>query len=144
VKDVSGAVSSLGDGQWADSLPNLIQTRLINTFENSSQLRGVSRPSSGAVADVQLISELRNFEISTPANEAFVQISVKIVSDQTGRILNGRIFRASVPVAAINAPAATHALDQALSTVMLDIVRWVSRMPLPSREEPRDPSANPA
>ena len=84
VKDASGSVSFIGGGQWADNLPRLIQTRLINTFENASQLRGVSRPSSGAVADVQLISELRRFEIATPDNEAVVEMSVKIVSDRDG------------------------------------------------------------
>ena len=126
----------LGGGQWADNLPRLIQTRLINTFENSSQLRGVSRPSSGAVADVQLISELRRFEISTPDNEAVVEISVKIVSDRDGRIVNGRIFRARVPASAVDAPNAARALDQALSVVMLDIVRWVSGSQLPRREDP--------
>ena len=87
VKDASGSISFIGGGQWADNLPRLIQTRLINTFENSSQLRGVSRPSSGAVADVQLISELRRFEIATPDNEAVAEISVKIVSDRNGRIV---------------------------------------------------------
>lgn len=138
VKDASGTVSFLGGGQWADNLPRLIQTRLINTFENASQLRGVSRPSSGAVADVQLVSELRSFEIATPSNEAVVEISVKIVSDQSGRIVNGRIFRARAPVAAVDAPNAARALDEALSTVMLDIVRWVSGSSLPRREEPGD------
>ena len=98
VKDPAGAISFLGGGQWADNLPRLIQTRLINTFENASQIRGVSRPSSGAVADVQLISELRNFEISTPSNEAFVEMSVKIVSDGNGRIVNARIFRPACPL----------------------------------------------
>ncbi len=136
VKDASGSVSFIGGAQWADNLPRLIQTRLINTFENASQLRGVSRPSSGAVADVQLVSELRRFEISTPNNEAVVEISVKIVSDQNGRIVNGRIFRASVPATAVDAPNATRALDEALSVVMLDIVRWVSGSSLPRREEP--------
>jgi cholesterol transport system auxiliary component len=138
VKDASGSVSFLGGGQWADNLPRLIQTRLINTFENASQLRGVSRPSSGAVADVQLVSELRSFEIATPSNEAVVEISVKIVGDQTGRIANGRIFRARRPVAAVDAANATRALDEALSTVMLEVVRWVSASPLPRREEPGD------
>ena len=131
VKDASGSVSFIGGGQWADNLPRLIQTRLINTFENASQLRGVSRPSSGAVADVQLISELRRFEIATPDNQAVAEISVKIVSDQ-----NGRIFRASVPASAIDAPNAARALDEALTVVMLDIVRWVSGSQLPRREEP--------
>ena len=136
VKDASGSVSFIGGGQWADNLPRLIQTRLINTFENSSQLRGVSRPSSGAVADVQLISELRRFEIATPDNEAVAEISVKIVSDRDGRIVNGRIFRAAVPASAVDAPNAARALDEALSVVMLDIVRWVSGSHLPRREDP--------
>ncbi len=136
VKDASGAVSFLGGGQWADSLPRLIQTRLINTFENASQIRGVSRPNSGAVADVQLISELRSFEIATPANEAVVVISVKIVNDANGRIVNGRIFRARTPAAAVDAANAARALDQALSVAMLDIVRWVSGSRLPRREDP--------
>ncbi len=94
----------------------------------------MSRPSSGAVADVQLISELRSFEITTPANEAFVEMSVKIVSDSTGRIVNARIFRARVPAASVDAANAARALDQALSVVMLDIVRWVSGSRLPRRE----------
>jgi len=144
VKDASGSVSFLGGAQWADNLPRLIQTRLINTFENASQLRGVSRPSSGAVADVQLVSELRSFEIATPSNEAVVEISVKIVSDQNGRIVNGRIFRARTPVAAVDAPNAARALDESLSTVMLDIVRWVSGSPLPRRDEPGSLSEAPA
>ena len=136
VKDASGAISFLGGGQWADNLPRLIQTRLINTFENASQIRGVSRPSSGAVADVQLISELRSFEIATPGNEAVVEISVKIVNDSNGRIVNGRIFRARAPAAAVDAPNAARALDEALSAAMLDIVRWVSGSRLPRREDP--------
>jgi cholesterol transport system auxiliary component len=144
VKDAtSGSITTLGDGQWADSLPNLVQTRLINTFENSSQIRNVSRPSSGAVADAQIISELRSFELTTPNNQAYVEISVKIVSDIDGRILNGRVFRAAVPLTAINAQVGSRALDQALSTVMLDIVRWVTRVPIPSRAA-AGPVANPA
>ncbi|MCB8821173.1 ABC-type transport auxiliary lipoprotein family protein [Microvirga rosea] len=136
VKDASGAITFLNGGQWADNLPRLIQTKLINTFENASQLRGVSRPSSGAVGDVQLVSELRRFEVATPDNQAVVEIAVKIVNDATGRILFGRIFRGQAPVAAIDAPNAARALDEALSGVMLDVVRWVSASPLPRREEP--------
>jgi cholesterol transport system auxiliary component len=136
VKDAAGTVASLGNGQWADELPALIQARLIHTFENASRLRAVARPSSGAVADAQLISEIRAFQIETPANEAFVELSAKLVSDRTGRILNGRLFRTRVPVAAVDAPNAARALDEALSVVMLDIVRWVSTTAIPSRDAP--------
>lgn len=134
VKDISGTITSLGDGQWADQLPNLVQARLIHTFENSSKIRAVARPSSGVAGDVQLISELRSFEIVTPGNEAVVEIAAKLVSEQTGRILRGRIFRTQIPVAAIDAAHAARTLDEALSIVMLDIVRWVSGAPVPRRE----------
>jgi cholesterol transport system auxiliary component len=136
VRDENGTISFLGEAQWADNLPRLVQARLIQTFENASNLKGVTRPSSGAVGDVQLISEIRAFQVSTPSNQAVVEISAKIVSDQNGRILNGRIFSARVPVAAVDGPNAARALDEALSTVMLDIVRWVGGLRLPSRDEP--------
>jgi cholesterol transport system auxiliary component len=55
VRDETGTISFLGQSQWADNLPRLVQARLIQTFENASNLKGVARPSSGAVADVQLI-----------------------------------------------------------------------------------------
>ncbi|MGO4705765.1 ABC-type transport auxiliary lipoprotein family protein [Microvirga sp. 2MCAF38] len=136
VKDVSGTITFLGGGQWSDNLPRLVQTRLINTFENSSHIRNVARPSSGAVADAQVISELRNFSVITPNGEAYVEMAVKIVNDQSGRIVAGRIFRASVPVAGVDAANAARGLDEALSIVMIDIVRWVSGSRIPTREQP--------
>jgi cholesterol transport system auxiliary component len=136
VKDESGTVSFLSGSQWADELPDLVQARLIHTFENASRIRAVARPSSGAAGDAQLISEIRAFQVATPANEAVVELSAKIVSDQTGRIVNGRLFRARVPVQAVDAANAARALDEALSVVMLEIVRWVAVNGVPLRDVP--------
>ena len=136
VKDAAGTISFLGSGQWADELPDLFQARLIHTFENATLLQAVARPSCGAVADAQLLTEIRSFEVTTPESEAFVQVSAKLVSERDGRILRGRIFTSRVPVAAIDAPNAVRGLDAALSAVMLDIVRWVTAAPIPSRDAP--------
>lgn len=124
VKDKSGAVSFLGNGQWADRLPRLIQARLIQTFENASRLKAVSRPGDRIVADYQLNTDIRAFQIDAGTGEAVVEISAKLVSDQAGRIVNARIFSARVPVASIDAATAAQALDRALSTVLVDVVRW--------------------
>ena len=43
VKGPANTVSYLGGGQWADRLPRLIQARLVQTFENASRLKAVSR-----------------------------------------------------------------------------------------------------
>ena len=63
-KDQAGAVSFLGGGQWADRLPRLIQARLIETFENSSKLKAVSRPGERVTPDYLLNTEIRAFQIS--------------------------------------------------------------------------------
>jgi cholesterol transport system auxiliary component len=125
VKDASGAVSSVPGGQWADRLPRLVQSRLIQTFENSSGLRAVSRPGGGMTPDFQLASDLRAFQIDAATGQAVVEMSVKLVNDKSGRIATTRIFTARVPVGAIDAPNASRALDRALSIVLLDIVRYV-------------------
>jgi cholesterol transport system auxiliary component len=126
VREGSGSLSFLGGGQWADRLPRLIQTRIIQSLENSGRLRSVSRPGDKVAADYQLISEIRAFDIQTATGEAVVDLSLKLVADGTGRVAAARIFTARVPVAAVDAGSGARALDQALVTVLGDIVRWVN------------------
>ncbi len=126
VRDTTGAISFLGGGQWADQLPNLLQARLINTFENASKLRAVALPSSGAMADYQLVTDVRSFYVVTPGNEAVVELSVRLINARSGQIVKGRVFSARRPVGdSVNAGSAAVALDDALSSVLLEIVRWV-------------------
>ena len=129
VRDAGGAVSFLGGGQWADRLPRLVQARLIQTFENGSRLKAVSRPGDRVTADYVLSTELRAFQVVSPASEAVVEVSARLVNDRTGRIVRARVFSARVPVATIDAANAARALDEALSTVLVDIVGWVGTGP---------------
>ncbi|MHB2208602.1 ABC-type transport auxiliary lipoprotein family protein [Methylobacterium sp. CM6257] len=126
VREPGGALSFLGGGQWADRLPRLIQTRIIQSLENSGRLRSVSRPGDKVMADYQLISEIRAFDVQAGTGEAVVDLSLKLVADGTGKVTAARIFTARVPVAGINAGNGARALDQALSTVLADVVRWVN------------------
>jgi cholesterol transport system auxiliary component len=126
VKDASGAVSFLGGAQWADRLPRLVQARLIQTFENASRIRAVSRPGDRIVADYQLNSEIRAFQIDAATSQAVVELSARLINDRSGRVALSRIFTGRVPVPTIDAGNAAQALDRALSIVLLEIVRWVS------------------
>lgn len=126
VREGGGSLSFLGGGQWADRLPRLIQTRIIQSLENSGRLRSVSRPGDKVTADYQLISEIRAFDIQTATGEAVVDLSLKLVADGSGRVVAARIFTARVPVASVDASSGARALDQALVTVLGDIVRWVN------------------
>lgn len=123
VKDSSGALSFLGGAQWADTIPNLIQTRLVQTFENASRIAAVARPGERIVPDLQLNTDIRSFHIDAASGQAVVEITAKLVGDRSGRVQRARMFSARVPAATDGAGAA-QALDRALSQVLIEIVRW--------------------
>lgn len=123
VKDSSGALSFLGGAQWADRVPNLVQTRLLQTFENGSRIAAVGRPGERIVPDFQLNTDIRAFNIDVATGQAVVEITAKLIGDRTGKVQRAKLFSARVPAGAEGAGAA-QALDQALSQVLIQIARW--------------------
>lgn len=121
-----GGIAYIGDAQWSDRLPKLVQVRLIQTFENAKRLTGVGRPGDRLLPMAQLNSEIRRFGIDEATGEAVIEMSVKIVQDSTGRILAGQIFTRSVPSGGSGGPVAAAALDLAMQDMLRDIVRWTS------------------
>ncbi|WNJ89013.1 ABC-type transport auxiliary lipoprotein family protein [Bosea sp. 685] len=124
VKDSSGALSFAGGAQWADRVPKLVQTRLVQTFENGGRLASVARPGERIVPDTQLNTDIRSFNIDTASGAAVVEITAKLVGDRSGKVQRARLFTARVPATAGDGGAAAQALDRALSQVLIEIVRW--------------------
>ncbi len=124
VRDSSGALSFLGGAQWSDRVPKLVQTRMVQTFENASRIASVSRPGDRITPDLQLITDIRRFTIDTATGSAVVEITAKLVGDKNGQVQRAKIFSASVPASAGDAAGAAQALDRALSQVLIQIVRW--------------------
>lgn len=116
----------LKGAQWSDRLPTLVQSRLIQTFENARLLRAVGRPGDRIVADFSLVSEIRRFEIDVATGEAVVEISVKLIAERGGRIAAARVFTGRSPGSAANGAVASTSLDAAMDRVLRDIVAWAS------------------
>lgn len=121
---VSGpTISYLGGAQWSDRLPRIVQARLIAVFENSG--RAVARPGSGVAADYSLNIDLRSFGVAAgEPPESVVEISASLVALREGRIVSARVFRTSVPIAAVKVADAASGLDEAATRTFADIVRW--------------------
>ena len=126
VKDAGGSLSYLGGGQWSDQLPRLIQSRLVATFENATRAKTVSRPGEGVNGDYQLNTAIRAFQLDGGRGEVVVELSEKLVAVTTGKIVRARVFAATIPVSSPNAGEVATALDRAMSTVFVDIVRWTA------------------
>lgn len=129
VKGAGDAVSVLPDAQWADRLPRLVQARAIQTLENASRTRAVGRPGDGIVADGQLNMDIRAFQLDARTGDAVVEISVKLIDARSGRVIKARLFSARTRVASAAAPEVAQALDRSLSTVLVELVRWIGSAP---------------
>jgi phospholipid/cholesterol/gamma-HCH transport system substrate-binding protein len=114
------------NAKWSDNIPKLLQARIIQSFENANLLRSVVRPMEGLTAGHQLLIDIRSFQLSlSAAPMAEVEFSAKIVADN-GKIVDARIFRATVPAETADAPAAAAALDKAFEKTATDLVVWAS------------------
>lgn len=117
-------LATLGGAQWVDRLPVLVQTRLVESFENARVLRAVGR--SGFVADHNLHTEIRRFELDSSRGEAAVEIFARL-SGATGQVVGSRLFSARIPVASDDPAQVAAALNAALKEVMRQIVTWTAQ-----------------
>jgi cholesterol transport system auxiliary component len=127
IQPTPGEVNYLGGARWSDRLPQLVQARLIESFQNSGRVRTVTRAGDRLTTDYQLRTELREFGVlvgSAPA--AQVQISAQLVNERTGRVVASEVFNAQAFTEAVDGPSATAALNTAFGTVVIDLVRWTS------------------
>jgi cholesterol transport system auxiliary component len=125
VRSANAELTYLPRAQWSDRLPRLVQTRLVQTFENSGRA-AVGRPGDRLAGAYQLLLDIRAFEIREASRDAFVEIEVKLVNASNGAISNARLFAASAAVGTIDGPGASQALDQALARVLADITAWAA------------------
>lgn len=125
VRTGPSSVAVVKGAQWTDRLPRLLQSRLIQTFENAKLLRSVSRPGDGVTPDRALAWEIRRFEMDAATGQAVVELSVKVL-DPSGRVLGGQIFAAQAPGDASQGATASLALNAASNDVLRQIVAWAS------------------
>lgn len=123
---VSGAeIQYLSQSQWSDRLTRVVQSKLVEAFENTNRLGGVGKPGQGLAIDYQLITDVRAFEISAEgADRGVVEISAKLLNDRNGTVRAQRVFRAEVPSFGTDNAAYVAALDRAFARVTADIVGW--------------------
>ena len=112
---------------WTDRAPLMVQTLMIESFENSQRIVSVGRESVGLRADFVLRSELREFQAEyfdsvTPT--AHVNITVKLVRMPTRDIIGSQAFKHRVPAAADRREDVIAAFDAALGRTLRHLVEW--------------------
>ena len=84
----------------------------------------MSRPFDALEAPYRLETTIRSFQISlTPQPTAVVEFAARILGDK-GKVLDARIFKASVPAKDTKASEAVAALDEAFGKAAAELVAW--------------------
>jgi phospholipid/cholesterol/gamma-HCH transport system substrate-binding protein len=107
--------------QWADTLPRLLQAKLIQSFEDYDIAHAPLRNAEGVEVDYQLLIDVRDFQVASSGAE--IAFSARIL-DKQGRLVASKLFRATQPVEKVDPSSVVAAFDGAFATVARDLIAW--------------------
>src|SRR5690348_10524662 len=129
---------------WTDRAPLMVQTRIVDSFENSNKIIAVARAAIGLRANYVLQSALRDAQATYLYGKqpiAHVRLVAKLVRMPDRQIIGVGTFERCVRARADKVPKVVEAFDQALGSVMKRLVAWTLRAAPtrpPSEESPYD------
>ncbi len=125
---------------WTDLAPKMIQTLLVESFENSGRIVAVGREAIGLRADYILKTELREFQAEfsqrlpsetegglgdAPPPIVRVRINAKLIKMPRRSIIASQNFEHIVDVPVNSMDAIIGGFDEGLGKVMKQLVGWV-------------------
>ncbi len=119
---------------WTDRAPLMVQTRIVDSFENTRKIVAVARESIGLRANYVLQPDLRNFEALYYYGQppiVRVRIIAKLVRMPDRQIIGVASFERCVRARADKIPKVVEAFDQALGSVIKRLVSWTLSTPPP-------------
>jgi cholesterol transport system auxiliary component len=117
---------------WTDRAPVMVQTRIIDSFENTRKIIAVSRETIALRADYLLQPDLRNFEAMFFYGQppiVRVRLIAKLVRLPERQIIGVASFERCVRARSDKVSQVVEAFDQALGAVIKQLVAWTLRTP---------------
>ena len=112
---------------WSDIAPRMVQTLMIESFENSGRIVGVGRQNIALRSDYSLVSELREFQAETLAGgppRIRVRLNAKLIRLPQRVIVAGENHEAIVTAKGEGIDNIVNAFDDALGKVLKKVVTW--------------------
>lgn len=113
---------------WSDRAPLMIQTLLVESFENAGRIVAVGRETIGLRGDYILMTEVREFqaELEGPGAPRYANVvfGVKLVRMPARAIVGSSMFSSRVAAPPENFSTLIAAFDEALGDCLKSIVEW--------------------
>lgn len=127
VRPSANVVQTYKGARWADNAPDLLQTALVEAFEDSGRMRSVMRFGGGTLrGDYGLWLEVRQFEsvYEGAAPQAVVEVQARLVKLRGGGLVATKRFRHAVPGRTPEVDDMVAAFGEAMSALGTDVVGW--------------------
>jgi phospholipid/cholesterol/gamma-HCH transport system substrate-binding protein len=112
--------------QWSDSLPALVQARLLQSFENYDIAHAPLRADTAVEGASRLLIDLRRFEIALGSQpKVIIVLSAKIV-DPGGHLKAAQLFEEARTIDTLAPANAAAAFDTAFGALARKLVTWAS------------------
>ena len=120
------------DVRWTERAPVMVQTLLIESFENSGKIVAVARKATDLRADYVLKTDLREFQAEYDGADppfAHVRVNAKLVKLPQRTIIAWYTAERRVRAEGNDVRQIIYAFDGALGGTLKAIVEWALRVP---------------
>ncbi len=121
-----------GNARWSERTPVMIQTLLVESFENTGKIVAVARQATDLRADYVLKTDLREFQAELSDGglpTARVRINAKLVKMPERTIIASFKAERAVEAEGPELLQVVHAFDTALGKVLKRVVEWALKAP---------------
>jgi phospholipid/cholesterol/gamma-HCH transport system substrate-binding protein len=121
-KELPGFVNA----QWADSIPAMMQIKLIQSFENYDIAHAPLRSTDTPGANPQLLVDIRSFQINTDTElTAEIGFSARILN-KDGQVVASRLFQQRKKLDKPDPASAVAAFNDAFGSIATDLITWTA------------------
>jgi phospholipid/cholesterol/gamma-HCH transport system substrate-binding protein len=119
-------LAGFANAQWADSIPKMLQIKLIQSFENYDVAHAPLRATDNPGTAFQLLIDLRSFQINTdPEPTAEIGFSARILN-KDGQVVASQLFSQHKKLEKPDPASAVVAFDDAFGSIATELITWTA------------------
>jgi phospholipid/cholesterol/gamma-HCH transport system substrate-binding protein len=114
------------NAQWADSIPKMLQIKIVQSFENYDIAHAPLRATDSPGTNFQLLVDVRTFHINTDSDlTAQIGFSARILN-KDGKIVASHLFQQTRKLDKPDPASAVAAFSDAFGIIVTDLITWTA------------------
>jgi phospholipid/cholesterol/gamma-HCH transport system substrate-binding protein len=119
-------LAGFSNAQWADSIPKMLQVKLIQSFENYDVAHAPLRSADNPGTNFQLLVDVRSFQVDTGSDlTADIGFSARILN-KDGQVVASRLFQQRRKLDKPDPASAATAFNDAFGSIATELITWTA------------------